>query len=393
MNNVPGLNRGVSSGMGIQEMNINNGDTEVTKLTNQLCSNKRESRQPQLLSTVAFGALASITANLRLWLRQVHFPPASTAYLWKHEGRFNQDDWAMVVINFFLLIFSTLGALTVAEGYGLDAWDVDNLPLALGLFFWDEIVYILILGLCKISMLTFYLRIFPSYKFRITCYILLAWVTLYTIVIMLLSLLQCIPISINYFGWGKDGGRDGCLDLNAQAYASASTNITTDVIILLLPIPWLVRLRVSLKKKMHVLFMFSLGFFICVCSIIRIFTVKNFTDDSRNPTRDFVDITYWTAIEAYVSIIVPNLPSIRSLLSRKFPTLFGLDSQNTGHRNYEPPNPPPDSRNYERASRSATTQNTGSVELGSMDKTFTTNNTIVAEEEGYFSNSRIGGRR
>ncbi|KAH6718546.1 hypothetical protein BKA61DRAFT_303738 [Leptodontidium sp. MPI-SDFR-AT-0119] len=276
---------------------------EVTKLTNQLCSRERNSRQPQLLSTVAFGALASISVNARLWLR------------WKAEGRFNKDDWVMVVVNFFLLIFGTLGALCVAKGFGLDAWDVDNLPLALGLYFWDEIIYVLILGLCKISIITFYLRIFPSQKFRITSYFILAWVILTTVLFMLLALLQCIPISLNYYGWETNGGREKCLNLNAESYASAAINITQDFIILLLPIPSLIRLRVSRKKKIHVLFMFSLGFFICVCSIVRIFKVGKFTDDSRNPTRDFVDVTYWTAIETYVSVVVPVSRRIRARFS------------------------------------------------------------------------------
>ncbi|PVH76347.1 hypothetical protein DL98DRAFT_592396 [Cadophora sp. DSE1049] len=258
---------------------------EVTKLTNKLCSREKNSRQPQILSTVAFGALASISVNARLWLR------------WRSEGRFIKDDWVMVVVNVLLLIFSTLGALTVAEGFGLDAWDVDNLSLALGLFFWDEIFYVLILGLSKISILTFYLRIFPHQKFRKTCYIILGWVALNTVVFTLTTLLQCIPISTNWNGWEEKGGRDKCLNLNAQSFPSAAINIAQDAAILLLPIPWLLKLRVTLKKKLHVLFMFSLGIFICICSIVRIFTVGKFTDSSRNPTRDFVAVTYWTAIE------------------------------------------------------------------------------------------------
>ena len=128
------------------------------------------------------------------------------------------------------------------------------------LFFWDEIFYVMILGLCKISILTFYLRIFPHQKFRKFCYIILGWVALNTVVFTLSTLLQCIPISTNWTGWEKKGGRDKCLNLNAQSFASAAINIAQDIIIPLLPIPWLLRLRVTLKKKLHVLFMFSLGF-------------------------------------------------------------------------------------------------------------------------------------
>ncbi|CZS91596.1 uncharacterized protein RCO7_07016 [Rhynchosporium graminicola] len=318
--------------------------------------------------------------------------------VWKSDGRFSQDDWVMVVINFFLLIFATLGSLCVAYGFGLDAWDVGNLPLALGIFFWDELVYILILGLSKIAIITFYLRIFPYKRIRITCYVLLAWVALNTTLFMLTALLQCVPISLNYFGWGKDGGRKRCLSLNAQAYASAAINITQDVVILLLPIPWLFRLRVSLKQKIHVIFMFSLGFFICVCSIVRICKVHKFSDDSRNPTRDFVDAIYWTAIEIYVSVIIPNLPSMRSLLARRFPTIFGLDIQNVGYRNYEPSNlPAPSCRSYEQSSRVDASHTPEDVEMGSTstsrDKTSSHHIAREVEGDGYFNNSRMGNGR
>lgn len=49
---------------------------------------------------------------------------------------------------------------------------------------------------------------------------------------------------------------------------------------------------------------------------------------------DYVDTTYWTAIEVYVSVIVPCLPAIRSLLSNKLPKLFGMDTQNRSRNTY-----------------------------------------------------------
>ena len=49
---------------------------------------------------------------------------------------------------------------------------------------------------------------------------------------------------------------------------------------------------------------------------------------------DYVDTTYWTAIEVYVSVIVPCLPAIRSLMSDKLPRLFGLDSHKRSRNNY-----------------------------------------------------------
>jgi len=72
MKTVLDWTHGVSSSRFSLE-HVNNGFSEITKLTNKLCSREKNSRQPQILSTVAFGALASISVNARLWLRYVNF--------------------------------------------------------------------------------------------------------------------------------------------------------------------------------------------------------------------------------------------------------------------------------------------------------------------------------
>jgi len=48
-----------------------------------------------------------------------------------------------------------------------------------------------------------------------------------------------------------------------------------------------------------------------------------------------VETIYWTAIEVYVSVIVPCLPAIRSLLSHRYPKLFGNESQNHKRSKHE----------------------------------------------------------
>jgi hypothetical protein len=47
--------------------------------------------------------------------------------------------------------------------------------------------------------------------------------------------------------------------VNALAFASGGISIGLDIIILLLPVPELLGLRMSFRKKMNLLFMFGLG--------------------------------------------------------------------------------------------------------------------------------------
>lgn len=87
----------------------------------------------------------------------------------------------------------------------------------------------------------------------------LVWVVVTMILFQLLSLLQCIPISYNWEGWKDKDEAKKCLDLTALAFASAAINIAQDIVILLLPIPRLLKLNTSCKKKVAVLMMFNLG--------------------------------------------------------------------------------------------------------------------------------------
>jgi len=128
------------------------------------------------------------------------------------------------------------------------------------IFYVDELFYLAILGLTKISILMFYLRIFPSHHFKIACYIAMGFVALWTIIIEFLAIFQCWPVSYNWEGWKGDYPHPHtCVDLNAQTYSSSAINIFQDVMVLLLPIPWLLKLNVSLKKKLNILIMFSIG--------------------------------------------------------------------------------------------------------------------------------------
>ncbi|RDW57104.1 hypothetical protein BP6252_13850 [Coleophoma cylindrospora] len=274
-----------------------------------------------------------------------------------------------MVVQILAIPFGCLGVLSGVYGFGKKIWDIgpDNLTKALRIFFFGELLYIPILGLCKISIVIFYLRIFPSPKFRVTCYIVIMWCVVNMVLIELLILFQCTPISFNWDGW-KGESKGKCLDLSALTYAAAGANLAQDLTILLLPLPLLLKLQVSMKKKLGVFFMFSLGIFICITSIIRITNLVQFRA-TTNPTWDFVDAIFWTGIEVYVSIIVPCLPATRALLVNVFPKVFGSETQNQSRsrgsrREYKQqtptPTPSPTEASFKMTSRSSRTDETNS---------------------------------
>ncbi|KAL5313541.1 hypothetical protein ACEPPN_017961 [Leptodophora sp. 'Broadleaf-Isolate-01'] len=119
-----------------------------------------------------------------------------------------------------------------------------------------ENIYVAVLGLVKISILTFYLRIFQlQIPFRIAVYTTIVFIVLGSASISFSTIFQCRPIA--YF-WDKDlHGK--CLDVNALAYANSGLSIVQDFLIIGLPIRVVWNMNLDRKKKWSVAFMFALG--------------------------------------------------------------------------------------------------------------------------------------
>jgi hypothetical protein len=122
----------------------------------------------------------------------------------------------------------------------------------------DEVFYILCIAMTKISILLFYLRIFPERRFRR-----MAWATLTCCVLFIATFVpaliaQCNPISLAWDRW--DGEHEGkCINLNAMGWAAAAINIVLDLAVIILPIFETLKLRMSMMRKVGIGLMFAGG--------------------------------------------------------------------------------------------------------------------------------------
>jgi hypothetical protein len=110
----------------------------------------------------------------------------------------------------------------------------------------------------KISILLFYIRIFPRKGFKNGVYILLAANVMYLIAFELVSIWQCQPLRGAWKRW-DDEFPCKCNNINMQGWLSASINIVLDLCILLLPMPEIYGLSLTNKKKFQVMLMFCVG--------------------------------------------------------------------------------------------------------------------------------------
>ncbi|KAI0435708.1 hypothetical protein F4803DRAFT_544596 [Xylaria telfairii] len=214
-------------------------------------------------------------------------------------------------------------AFTLAEyGLGQDIWEIpqDNITKILYLYWWAEILYIVGLPLTRISILCFYLRVFPQQRIRWATFLLIGLNVAYLIAFIFATVFQCYPVYGAWTLW--DGTFTGhCNNIHVQSWVQAALNIFLDLLVIILPLPPLAGLTASRQKKVQIMIMFSFGFIITIISIIRLKTLVVFAN-STNISYDYVDPGLYSVIEASISIIVCCLPAVRALLSTVAPTVF-----------------------------------------------------------------------
>jgi hypothetical protein len=109
----------------------------------------------------------------------------------------------------------------------------------------------------KISVLFFYLRVFPKQSFRLLCWLMIGFCTSSIMAFVLVTVFQCQPVS---FAWNKSSINGGkCVDYNAAAWANAGINISQDILIVLLPMHELRALQLGRVRKIGVYAMFGVG--------------------------------------------------------------------------------------------------------------------------------------
>ncbi|OCL08806.1 hypothetical protein AOQ84DRAFT_317837, partial [Glonium stellatum] len=258
------------------------------------------------------GALALLAVSLRLLARR---PGAG-------GGEFGLDDWTIIGTMLLVIPLSGLSLVLANHGLGKDIWTVpfEDIMHVLYIYYFDESLYLASLALTKISILFFYLRIFPERNFRRVVYGVMACCVGYIVAFVLISVFQCRPIPFSWKRW--DGEHKGtCNNINAQSWAASAINIFLDLFVIFLPMPQLAKLALSFRRKIQIMLMFGVGFFITIVSILRLKSLIEF-GNTQNLTWDYVPLGYWSTVEIHVGIICSCMPALRALVRSWRPTMF-----------------------------------------------------------------------
>ncbi|KAK1590383.1 CFEM domain-containing protein [Colletotrichum navitas] len=264
---------------------------------------RNETAKPLLIGVIG-GAITFFIFGLRMCASLL--PVGGRPWGW--------DDFT-IVIAMALAIPPTVFSVTLSNnGLGKDMWTLPQQQIENVLYYYylGELFYFAALTATKLSILFFMLRVFGMDRtFRRLVYGAMALCLAYGIAFVTCTALQCMPVS---YSWEQiDSKKVGkCNDIHLQGWMSAICNIVIDILILVLPLKKLAALQMKLKKKLMITFMFSLGIFVTIVSVIRLRSLILFAN-SQNITWDYTDAAWWSTVEIHVGIICACLPSLRAL--------------------------------------------------------------------------------
>ncbi|KAL5596714.1 hypothetical protein BROUX41_006594 [Berkeleyomyces rouxiae] len=220
------------------------------------------------------------------------------------------------------------------HGLARDIWTVpfDDITLFGRYYYVMEVLYFTHVTLLKLSILFFYLRIFPGPAVRRLLWATVAVVSSFGLAFVIAAIFQCNPISYFWTRWsGETSG--SCVSINHLAWANAAGSIFLDLCMLAIPLSQLRHLNLHWKKKLGVGLMFCTGTFVTVMSIVRLHSLIKFAN-SHNTTWDQWEAALWSTIEINIGIICACMPSMRVVLVHFFPRVFDSTFHDRGKSSY-----------------------------------------------------------
>ncbi|KAJ5668108.1 uncharacterized protein N7477_006678 [Penicillium maclennaniae] len=174
--------------------------------------------------------------------------------------------------------------------------------------------------LCKLSVLILYRRIFHRRAFRIASYILIAFLIISGLWMVISGFVFCVPVDAFWSGRVLNTETQ-CLPVGPVWYANAGMQISSDIAILILPMPFLWGLHLPLRQRVSIMLIFGMGIFVIGTSSARLYELYRMIN-GHDFTKTNKHAATWSSLEANVSIICACLLPLWPFISRIFSFCF-----------------------------------------------------------------------
>ncbi|PMD45693.1 hypothetical protein L207DRAFT_562804 [Hyaloscypha variabilis F] len=178
------------------------------------------------------------------------------------------------------------------------------------LAYFSRILYQTVLGTTKIGVCCLYLRVFTDRRSMVIIYALMAFITLFSVPLVIYVTVHCIPI--------HKVEPATCHSDSPDLFVSAVCNILVDFLLVIFVVPRILPLNIALRQKVALLLVVSLSSLEIIAAIVRLLKVMQF-NVSLDRTWDFADITTWSAVEINTGLFCASAPAIKPLMRKWTP--------------------------------------------------------------------------
>ncbi|KAE8381691.1 hypothetical protein BDV26DRAFT_289319 [Aspergillus bertholletiae] len=133
--------------------------------------------------------------------------------------------------------------------------------------------------------------------------------------VQITTFVDCRPLHL-YWQIMPDPGL--CIQAHTQLVTLISMNIATDTMLMLLPMPWLLRVKTSWMRRLQLVGLFAIGLLLIAIAIVRL---PAFDDNTSQLNRNT-----WGSVEEFLAAFVANMPTLYTLRRRtekSYPTYYG----------------------------------------------------------------------
>ncbi|OTA82014.1 hypothetical protein M434DRAFT_85029 [Hypoxylon sp. CO27-5] len=271
-----------------------------------------------IVGAVVMEAVAALCVGLRFFSRR-----------WKRQ-RIIISDWLI------LAAFTFGTGLTVLEIYGIkehalaypigstfenQEFVTERLNKAEYIEFSYLLIGILALGLLKLSVCFLYWDLFAMVMFR---HFLLVWMSLiavWTAAFVLSMFLECRSHFMASFG-PLDDYTKYCESAIPIGWSLVGTDVGTDVITLIIPIPAILKSQLSKRSKVLALLTFMIGALSVSASAVKAYIYITATQNVHNEDAIVIltGISIWNLAEVQVGVVAACGPVLRPIVLHLMPT-------------------------------------------------------------------------
>ncbi|OTB03760.1 hypothetical protein M426DRAFT_172805 [Hypoxylon sp. CI-4A] len=226
------------------------------------------------------------------------------------------DDYLVFIAWAFAVATGVSQCTNTRNGLGKHVWDLGSdvqLEKYLKGFYVSITLYNTGLMFIKLAFLMQYYRVLAIRKMRRILISAMVVIGCWSLSQVIVGIFICDPVS----GFWEKATNPKCIPNYPQWYINAAGNIATDIAIFLLPLPFLGHLHLPKAQRLVLIGIFSLGFFTCAISVIRV----QFLQQGGDFSYENVVGSSWSVAELCSGVTCACLPTLRPLVSMWVPSL------------------------------------------------------------------------